>query len=511
MQYGLQVEEGELAAPELAREAAALQQATAAAVQGFRALLAEPEEGAADPASQAASPLLPALRRLRRLLQGQQAQGQPDLVDAAGRRAALSEARAMDDLLRACFEPLDPAGPAAAPTPADDAASSNGETTVEARLRSAFSSVLARHLRQAALTALSQHLQAVGPKPAVNAAAAGPVASSRAALGGQDRAPGSSEALEQAVGPAAWQGGDLEVDAALEAADEGLNQAHGLESIQDEEEGGAGLDWLDEEALHQNREAGMLRMEDDVPGWGAPGEPHLAGQDAHLQPFFDFDEAASSAGDALEASALEPTAAGAAGSFSPAGDSSNTLSSSTSSTQGPAPHSTAPGSPSGKAVPNVAANGGSSSSAALDIALPADLLGTDGTEGEAAGLPLPSLAALAQSGSAEGASQQALGTQAGPLQQPAGMAAEEGLSEGAHQCLAAMEAAAQACGRHRVAEAVQAAAEAASEGTPQAAADARAALVRYEWVHEPVLAAAVALGPPLEAPSPVRTAVSAAL
>jgi hypothetical protein len=42
--------------------------------------------------------------------------------------------------------------------------------------------------------------------------------------------------------------------------------------------------------------------------------PDPAGQDAHLQQFVSFDKAAGDAGDALEASALEPAAAGAPGS-----------------------------------------------------------------------------------------------------------------------------------------------------------------------------------------------------
>ena len=473
------------------RRPAPLAAAADAALERFNALLACGSSGA-DAAGQG-SPILPALHSLHRLLQGLQppagADSAPILADAPGWSAAVFVARAMDDLLRVCFEPrplgsqassvaggppqppssLSPAASDAAGSPHAPAAASE-----EARLRETFNGIVGASLAEAAVSALRQQLHASRPAEGLHA-------------GGTQTSQRSAGGTQSGTTQPAWGSTQLEANAALEAADAGLSRAHGA----GEPEEAGGLDWLDEEALQQSAQAGMPAGT-DLASWDGAAQ-QSGGVDGQLQPFFDFDEADSQAGDALEGvpgqgssdfQGLQPQANGSqelepylafddcarspADPWEPDLASAQAISSGSARTFDP-----------GLGLEEVALE--------PDALEPLQAPGTAGT-GEVA-------AAFLQPGRQGGAgtSRQAQRPEQAPEQ----------LSEGAAHLLAAMAAAVRSCGACRILALQRAAAEEGLADAPQRLAAARAALAEYEWMHEPVLAAGGMLGAPVDAPPPV--------
>lgn len=476
-----------LSVQQLQRGTAHPNPATADALQRFHALLA-PDSSSSAAADTPLSPILPAMRQLRELLQGVV---QPQATCSGtepGLAAALLEARIMDDLLRAAFESQQPTlssnGPAVA---RDDTA------LAEAAIRAALHAALAGCMAATAASALGDLLSAPGSMQSM------PVT---AAAGGGSSQDGWAERLGSA---------DLQPSAALEAADEGLmsraaQQGEPYEADQDE----GGLDWLDEEALQQqSREAaeGMARgrpsswdgvaglperpdsrlqgplgnldfdegasRPGSVLGDGMEGEPleaALRGRadeglgDMQLEAFMAFDNELGSSGELLE-----PDSLGDDDSSRPFGE----LKAGTFGSRSPSP--------------SVTAAQGISEAA---LAEQAGGLVSARAEG------WPSAAADAASQPPPSSCPDSVGQE-----QPA---AEVALSESAQRLCDAMAAAARSSGRHRAALLQRAAAEAGVREAAEQLAAFRAMLARYEWVHEPVLAAAGVLGPPVELPPAVR-------
>lgn len=438
------------------------------AMQRFHALLTPGSSSSVPTGESPLSPILPAMQQLHGLLQAAPLHPGTSSTAEFELAAALFESCVIDDLLRTAFE--------------QQLQGAQGvDATAEISIRAVFHSALASRLCSAAAALLSQQLHAPG-------AASGP-ALAHASSSATGTVPQDAWALR-------FGSFELEASAALEAADAALSRAQAAEPDQEEPE----LDWLDEEALlQQSGEA--EEAEGAEAAWDTAAFPPERPNSRALQqqqPFFDFDEGPSRpesrVGNHAEASVRLESAEEQAGvsriggmELEPFMAFDNEL-----------------GSLSGELLePDLALEGNpiTNKPAAQQVV---DTAGdSSGTAEPAAGSQSTSHEWSGISAAAAPASQPLPGGDIG--QQRPEATEPAALSEASKSILDAMSAAALSGGRLRAARLRAAADEAGAVEAAGQLAAARAALARFEWVHELVLAAAGALGPPVELPPRVSS------